>query len=221
MNIETNKNIISTKCSSIISTLSTDSSKKNSLHDSTKKNKKDIYCVSLRNSYSKKIKDICIYRPLFYYLKNENKNNNLNINKHYKCNSTPKQEKDYINKIIIKILKKYNEMELEIKNKKMPYFKNIYSNEYIKFENEITKKFHFVKKYKEDDITFTKNKILPEMKWQDFDNDVLTSDEQKKRAIRREMNWLGETIKRIQNNIEFFHVNVNMYKLSQKYPNKI
>ena len=62
---------------------------------------------------------------------------------------------------------------------------------------------------------------MPEIKWQEFDNDVLTSDEQKQRAIKKELKALGETIKRIQNNDKFFKYNVTMYKLSQKYPYKI
>ncbi len=88
----------------------------------------------------------------------------------------------------------------------------------MEFQNDRTNSVHYVKKYKEDDITFTKSKILPEIQWQDLDNDVDTSDEQKKSAIRKEVNWLGEAIKQIQNNEKFFKHNVTMYKLSQKYP---
>ena len=110
--------------------------------------------------------------------------------------------------------------KIKSKNKNEPYFRKIYSNEFIEFQNEITKMPHYIKKYKEDDISFTKTKVLPEIKWQDYDNDVLTSEEQKKSAIKREINWIGETIKRIQNNEKYFTFNVTMYKLSQKYPNK-
>ena len=38
----------------------------------------------------------------------------------------------------------------------------------------------------------------------------------KKYAIKREINFLGDTIKRIQNNHKFFQCNVKMYELSQK-----
>ena len=99
-----------------------------------------------------------------------------------------------------------------------PYYRKLYSNEFMEFQNDRTNSVHYVKKYKEDDITFTKSKILPEIQWQDLDNDVDTSDEQKKSAIRKEVNWLGEAIKQIQNNEKFFKHNVTMYKLSQKYP---
>ena len=119
-----------------------------------------------------------------------------------------------------KIIKeKENEKKILSKNS-VPYYRKLYSNEFMEFENERTNSIHQVKKYKEDDITFTKSKILPEIQWQDLDNDVDTSDGQKKSAIRKEVNWLGEAIKHIQNNEKFFKHNVTMYKLSQKYPNK-
>ena len=89
----------------------------------------------------------------------------------------------------------------------------------MEFEDEINK-MHYVKKYKEDEITFTKSKILPEIQWQDLDNDVETSDDQKKSAIRKEVNWIGEAIKQMQSNDNFLKHNVTMYKLSRKYPNK-
>ena len=113
--------------------------------------------------------------------------------------------------------KEKNDYEI-FKNEKRPYYRKIYSNEYIKFENEINKIPHYIKKYKEDEISFTKNIILPEIKWQNYDSDVLTSEEQKKYAIKKEIKNLGETIIRIQNNENFFKYNVSMYKLSQKYP---
>ena len=63
-----------------------------------------------------------------------------------------------------------------------PYFRRIYSNEFMEFENESTKDIHYVKKYKEDDITFTKSKILPGIQWQDLDNDVDTDEVPKKKS---------------------------------------
>ena len=91
----------------------------------------------------------------------------------------------------------------------------------MEFENEVTKKMHYVKQYKEDDITFTKSKILPEIQWQDLDNDVQTDEDQKKSAIKKEVNWLGEAIKQMQNDEKYFNHNVAMYKLSKKYPMKV
>ena len=120
----------------------------------------------------------------------------------------------------IKVKNNFNEKNEfgKYKKDKRPYYRKIYSNEYIKFENEINNIQYYIKKYKEDEITFTKNKIIPEIKWQNYDSDVLTSEEQKKSAIKKEIKNLGETIIRIQNNENFFKYNVSMYKLSQKYP---
>ena len=148
------------------------------------------------NNYKYFLKDLIIYE-----------NNNVKNKEYFKRSKTVK-------------LKKINFYEKNEKynNIKRPYYRKIYSNEYIKFENEINKIPHYIKKYKEDEITFTKNKIIPEIKWQNYDNDVLTSEEQKKAAIKKEIKNLGETIIRIQNNVNFFKYNVSMYKLSQKYP---
>ena len=118
----------------------------------------------------------------------------------------------------MKDLKLSNEKEKKSKSN-IPYYRRLYSNDFMEFENERNNSVQYVKKYKEDDITFTKSKILPEIQWQDLDNDVDTSDEQKRSAIKKEVNWLGEAIKQIKNNEKFLKHNVTMYKLSQKYPN--
>ena len=91
----------------------------------------------------------------------------------------------------------------------------------MEFEDEVTKKMHYVKQYKEDDITFTKSKILPEIQWQDLDNDVQTDEDQKKSAIKKEVNWLGEAIKQMQTDEKYLNHNVTMHKLSKKYPMKV
>ena len=157
------------------------------------------------NSCNKNNFEIGIFTLIFNDFKNAKQKYSINT-RFNKSRSVLIKRKDYF-------LKKENKNNL--------YFRKIYSNELIKFENEITKIPHYVKKYKEDEISFTKAKLLPEIKWQEFDNDVLTSDEQKQRAIKKELKALGETIKRIQNNDKFFKYNVTMYKLSQKYPYKI
>ena len=111
-----------------------------------------------------------------------------------------------------------NELNIEEEKIKKNSVRKLYSNEFMEFQNEVTGKLHYVKQYKEDEIPFTKSKILPEIQWQDLDNDVLTSEEQKKSAFRKEMNWIGDAINQIQNNEKYFKNHVTMYKLSQKYP---
>ena len=170
------------------------------------KSKKPNFSCNKENNKYKNYKNI-----LKYFTDNNDINNKINIKQHFRNKSVIIKSKNFINEKIDEIHKNNNNI---IK----PYYRKIYSNEYLKFENQITKIPHYIKKYKEDDITFTKNKILPEIKWLDYDNDVLTSDGQKKGAIKKELKNLGETIKRIQNNGDFFKYNVSMYKLSQKYP---
>ena len=179
---------------------------------SNKKNKVTFY---RKNSYNKNIYNIKAFNHVFSVFKiSVKKEKDVTINRHKKSKSSPHMHFD---------IKNFINLEIKVKNKikNEPYFRKIYSNEVIEFKNEITKKSHYIKKYKEDDISFTKNSIVPEIKWQNYDNDVLTSEEQKKYAIKREINFLGDTIKRIQNNHKFFQCNVKMYELSQKYPSKI
>ena len=224
----TNKrNNILTRHLSSICGLSTASSKKDIasldfIFHSAKKSNKSTSHYSHQNSFNKKINRINIESFLEDAKEYENKKNNINNNKYHKNRIVLGQINDYSNRQNNFNFEKNREKENEKTNinKNKPFFRRLYSHEYIEFENENTKKMHYVKKYKEDEITFTKSKILPEIQWQDLDNDVETSDEQKKSAVRKEINWLGEAIKQIQNSDKFFKHNVSMYKFSQKYPNK-
>ena len=216
------KNNILTRHLSSICGLSTAGSKNDIasldlIFHSSKKSSKGSCHFNFMNSFHKKINGINNIESLLK--ENEKKKSNSNENKAY--NKTRKVLGELTNFHYDK--KNLNEKEKEkkmISKSSTPYYRKIYSNEFMEFENDRTNSIHYVKKYKEDDITFTKSKILPEIQWQDLDNDVDTSEEQKKSAIRKEVNWLGEAIKQIQNNEKFFKHNVTMYKLSQKYPNK-
>lgn len=218
----TNKrNTTLTRHLSSICGLSTASSKKDItsldyIFHSAKKSNKTTSHHSHQNSFNKKINGLHNIETFLEEAKEyENKKNYINENKYHKNRNVLGQINDYGNR-----QNSFNgEKDKEkINHKNKPYFRRIYSHEYMEFENEVTKKMHYVKQYKEDEITFTKSKILPEIQWQDLDNDVQTSDEQKKSAIKKEINWIGEAIKQIQNNDKFFKHNVTMYKLSQKYP---
>ena len=225
----TNKrNNILTRHLSWICGLSTASSKKDItsldfIFHSAKKSNKSTSHYSHQKSFNKKINGINNIESFLEEAKEyENKKNNINNNKYHKNRNVLGQINDYSNRQNSFNFEKNKEKENEKinTNKNKPFFRRLYSHEYMEFENENTKKIHYVKKYKEDEITFTKSKILPEIQWQDLDNDVETSDEQKKSAIRKEINWLGEAIKQMQNNDKYFKHNVSMYKFSQKYPNK-
>jgi hypothetical protein len=216
------KNNILTRHLSSICGLSTASSKKDLasldfIFHSAKNTAQSGSHYYHQNSFNKKINGINIESFLEEtkeYQKQKSNNINQNVKLH-KSRTVLGQINDLSNRQNNFDLK----TEKEKNNKNKPFFRRLYSHEFIEFENEMTKKNHFVKKYKEDDITFTKSKILPEIQWQELDNDVNTSDEQKKSAIRKEVNWIGEAIKQIQNNDRFLKHNVTMYKFSQKYPN--
>ena len=223
LTLTSKRNGILTRHLSSICGLSTASSKKDItsldyIFNSVKKSYNTTSHYSHQNSFNKKINGFHDVGAFLEIAKEyENKKSNIFENKYHKNRNVLGQINDYGNR--------QNSFNSEkdkdkINNKNRPYFRRLYSHEYMEFENEVTKKIHYVKKYKEDEITFTKSKILPEIQWQDLDNDVQTSDEQKKSAIRKEINWIGEAIKQIQSNDKFFMHNVTMYKLSKKYPNE-
>ena len=220
--ITSNKNNILTRHLSSICGLSTASSKKDIasldlIFHTSKKSSKGSCHFHHFNSFNKKINGINNIELLLH--ENEKKKSFSNENKtHIKSRVTLGEITDFNNRINNMKLSNQKEKEKKTNKSSIPYFRRLYSNEFMEFENDRTNSIQYVKKYKEDDITFTKSKILPEIQWQDLDNDVDTSDEQKKSAIRKEVNWLGEAIKQIQNNDKFFKHNVTMYKLSQKFP---
>jgi len=218
------KNILGRHISSICG-LSTASSKKDItsidfiFHSTKKSNKKNNHFSRL-NSFNKKINGLSELESFLEEAKDyEKKKSNINENiKYHKSRSVLGQINDFNNR-----QNSFNSEKEDIKKscKNKPYFRRLISHEFMEFENEVTKKMHYVKQYKEDDITFTKSKILPEIQWQDLDNDVQTDEDQKKSAIKKEVNWLGEAIKQMQNDEKYFNHNVAMYKLSKKYPMKV
>ena len=224
LTMTSNKNNILTRHLSSICGLSTASSKKeitslDLIFPSSKKSSKGSSLFHHGNSFHKKINGLNNVESLLQ--EHEKKKSYSNEGKmHNRTRIALGEISDFHNRM--KDLRLSNEKEKDKKQSKsnIPFYRRLYSNDFMEFENDRTNSVQYVKKYKEDDITFTKSKILPEIQWQDLDNDVDTSDEQKKSAIRKEVNWLGEAIKQIQNNEKFFKNNVTMYKLSQKYPNK-
>ena len=179
------RNNILTRHLSSICGLSTASSKKDItsldfIFHSAKKSNKTTSHYSHQNSFNKKINGINNIESFLEEAKEyENKKNNLNNIKYHKNRNVLGQINDYTNKQNSLTFEK-KESEKINTNKNKPFFRRLYSHEFMEFENEKTKKMHYVKQYKEDEITFTKSKILPEIQWQDLDNDVETSDEQKK-----------------------------------------
>ena len=85
-----------------------------------------------------------------------------------------------------------------IDDEKKVVHKRLFTRERLDFYDELTNKTFRIKKFKEDEVTFTHSKILPEIQWQSVDNDVRTDDEQMKDAKDMLMDWLGDTIKLIK-----------------------
>ena len=90
-----------------------------------------------------------------------------------------------------------NQDRMIIDDKKIQH-KRLFTRERLDFYDELTNKTFRIKKFKEDEVTFTHSKILPEIQWQSVDNDVKTDDEQLKDAKDMLMDWLGDTIKCIK-----------------------
>ena len=114
----------------------------------------------------------------------------------------------------IQNIKRNNLDKMEIEEKKK--VKRIYTNKRMELYDELTNKIYKIKKFNEDEIPFTSSKILPEIQWQDIDNDILTDDDQLKRSRKKELNWIGETIKLIQKNENYLTENIQRKKCKNK-----
>ena len=99
-------------------------------------------------------------------------------------------------------------MEIECEKEKI-----IYTNRKLEFYDELTNKIYRIKKFKENELPFTSSKILPEIEWQDLDNDILTEDEQIKSSKKKELNWIGKTIELIKKNDNYLKENLEKYKI--------
>ena len=114
----------------------------------------------------------------------------------------------------IQNIKRNNLDKMESEEKKK--VKRIYTNKRMELYDELTNKIYIIKKFNEDEIPFTSSKILPEIQWQDIDNDILTDDDQLKRSRKKELNWIGETIKLIQKNENYLTENIQRKKCKNK-----
>ena len=118
----------------------------------------------------------------------------------------------------IQNIKRNNLDKMEIEEKKK--VKRIYTNKRMELYDELTNKIYKIKKFNEDEIPFTSSKILPEIQWQDIDNDILTDDDQLKRSRKKELNWIGETIKLIQKNENYLTENIQRKNCKNKHRKK-
>ena len=180
--------------------------------------------TSIDNIYFSSEKDNKSY--FRYNKKNSNKRelkglNNIkrNISNIEKKNSDMIFVNNYKRKALSSIdniqnIKRNNLDKMEIEEKKK--VKRIYTNKRMELYDELTNKIYKIKKFNEDEIPFTSSKILPEIQWQDIDNDILTDDDQLKRSRKKELNWIGETIKLIQKNENYLTENIQRKKCKNK-----
>ena len=87
--------------------------------------------------------------------------------------------------------------------------KRIYTRCKITFYDEVFDRDVKIKKFKEDEVSFTQSKILPSIHWQKIDNDVKTDDEQMNDAKDMLMGWLGEAIKHIKKDEGYLKENID------------
>ena len=178
--------------------------------------------TSIMNNFLKEFKENIYFDNIIFDNKAQQRNYNhkiKNINNHFNVNNLNNKRvplrslsNNYTNNIInIKnnIIKYNNNNNYkDLKN----FERKIYTKEKIEFIDEITFKKYRIKKFKESEIKFTKSNILPEIEWQQIDNDILTDNEQIENGYKKEMNWLGDTIKKIEKNNNYLKDNIDKEK---------
>ena len=178
--------------------------------------------TSIMNNFLKEFKENIYFDNIIFDNKAQQRNYNhkiKNINNHFNVNNLNNKRvplrslsNNYTNNIInIKnnIIKYNNNNNYkDLKN----FERKIYTKEKIEFIDEITFKKYRIKKFKESEIKFTKSNILPEIEWQQIDNDILTDNEQIENGYKKEMNWLGDTIKKIEKNNNYLKDNIDKDK---------
>lgn len=99
---------------------------------------------------------------------------------------------------------------------KIPMSGKIYTRKKMDFFEESTNKTVKIKLFKEDDLPFTKSNIMPEIQWQEIDNDVVTDEEQIKCANKKEIKWLNDTINLIQSDKNYLLSNLSVFEIPFK-----
>jgi len=179
---------------------------------------------TIMNNFLKEFKENIYFDNIIFDNKAQQRNYNhkiKNINNHINVNNLNNKRvplrsltNNYTNNIInIKNNNNINKYNNNNNHKDLKNFeRKIYTKEKIEFIDEITFKKYRIKKFKESEINFTKSKILPEIEWQQIDNDILTDNEQIENGYKKEMNWIGDTIKKIEKNNNYLKDNLDKEK---------
>jgi hypothetical protein len=180
---------------------------------------------SIMNDFLKEFKENIYFDNIIFDNKAQQRNYNnkiKNVHNHININNLNNKRvplsslsNNYTNNII-NIKNNNNIIKNNNNNHNHKDFKNferkIYTKEKIEFIDEITFKKYRIKKFKESEIKFTKSKILPEIEWQEIDNDILTDNEQIENGYKKEMNCVGDTIKKIEKNNNYLKDNIDKDK---------
>ena len=173
------------------------------IYFSTEKENKSYFRHNKHYNLKKKFNDLSDINKNLTNTNNYKKQNSDNIFLHnYKRKPLSSIEN-------IQNIRRNNSFKMEIEYEKE---KIIYTNRKLEFYDELTNKYYRIKKFKENELPFTSSKILPEIEWQEIDNDILTDNEQIENGYKKEMNWLGETIKKIEKNNNYLKENIDKDK---------
>lgn len=124
----------------------------------------------------------------------------------------PLQEHGYDYKMFADKIRKITIQNLTPKTLKKFNAGIIHTKTKMEFTDESTNKIIKIKSFKEDDLPFTKGIKLPDIIWQELDNDVLTDEEQKKNAFLKEQKWLSETFDHMKKDKSYLNKNLGIIK---------
>ena len=105
------------------------------------------------------------------------------------------------------------QQENKSKNYTHKYTKNpIIATQMIKFTDEFNNLKYF-KIFREDDLPFTHTLDLPEIKWMDMDNDVLTEEDIIENGIKKQNKWIEEEFEKIKNKKNYLIKNCGVLEM--------
>ena len=175
----------------------------------------------IKKNNKKIIKNFSIFSKKFLLMKNKiflkkkckNQNKKIFFNKkNIKLISTKKkyfnlQNKKNSIKSFYSKTTNYDSKKKE-KNNLNNQFKINKNNQKIKFFNE-NNKIVLIKIFKENDLKFNKYNFIPQIFWQEEDNDILSNDEQINRDYKKSIFNLFNTLRKIKNVPEYLNQKLN------------
>ena len=176
----------------------------------------------IKKNNKKIIKNFSIFSKKFLLMKNKiflkkkckNQNKKIFFNKkNIKLISTKKKYFNLQNKKRSSIKSFYSkttnyDSKKKEKNNLNNQFKINKNNQKIKFFTE-NNKIVLIKVFKENDLKFNKYNFIPQIFWQEEDNDILSNDEQINRDYKKSIFNLFNTLRKIKNVPEYLNQKLN------------